>query len=124
MQILFKYKSEADIMDQAGVQAAFVAAGLSRLLKDIDFLAKDSIRLYSKLAGEYDISIGASRIGGVPDVPVPVPTISRVGVPAGPVRVGGIVVLQMHVGAVSLAGFLGGVLVGRDLGHVGVGGWC
>ncbi|HEY6287186.1 MAG TPA: YwqG family protein [Ktedonobacteraceae bacterium] len=56
-------------MDKAGVRAAFVAAGLSRLLKDIDFLAKDSIRLYAKPAGEYDISIGASRIGGVPDVP-------------------------------------------------------
>src|SRR3989440_5994493 len=56
-------------MDKAGVRATFVAAGLSRLLKDIDFLAKDSIRLYAKPAGEYDISIGASRIGGVPDVP-------------------------------------------------------
>jgi uncharacterized protein YwqG len=56
-------------MDKAGVRAAFVAAGLSRLLKDIDFLAKDSIRLRTKLAGEYDVSIGASRIGGVPDVP-------------------------------------------------------
>jgi uncharacterized protein YwqG len=56
-------------MDKAGVQAAFVAAGLSRLLKDIDFLAKDSIRLYTKLAGENNIPIGASRIGGVPDVP-------------------------------------------------------
>ena len=55
--------------DKAGVRAAFVAAGLSRLLKDIDFLAKDSIRLYAKPAGEYDISIGVSRIGGVPDVP-------------------------------------------------------
>jgi uncharacterized protein YwqG len=62
-------KREEDIMDKAGVRAAFVAAGLSRLLKDIDFLAKDSIRLYAKPAGEYDISIGASRIGGVPDVP-------------------------------------------------------
>ena len=56
-------------MDKAGVRAAFVNAGLSRLLKDIDFLAKDSIRLHTNLAGEYDISIGASRIGGVPDVP-------------------------------------------------------
>jgi uncharacterized protein YwqG len=56
-------------MDKAGVRAAFVAAGLSRVLKDIDFLAKDSIRLHAKLAGEYDLSIGASRIGGVPDVP-------------------------------------------------------
>jgi uncharacterized protein YwqG len=55
-------------MDKAGVEAAFAAAGLSRLLKDIDFVAKDSIRLISKIAGEYDLSIGASRIGGEPDV--------------------------------------------------------
>ena len=47
----------------------FERAGLSRLVKDIDFLAKDSIRLHTKVAGEYDLSIGASRIGGVPDVP-------------------------------------------------------
>src|SRR5690348_6088360 len=69
MQILFSLKREVDTMDKAGVRVAFVAAGLSRLSKDIDFLAKDSIRLFAKPAGEYDISIGASRIGGVPDVP-------------------------------------------------------
>jgi uncharacterized protein YwqG len=57
-----------DHMDKNGVKAAFVAAGLSRLLKDIDYLTKPSIRLYTTPAGEYDISIGASRIGGVPDV--------------------------------------------------------
>ncbi len=56
-------------MDKAGVRAAFVAAGLSRLLKDIDLVSKASIRLYTTPAGEYDISIGASRFGGVPDVP-------------------------------------------------------
>jgi uncharacterized protein YwqG len=56
-------------MDKAGVRAAFVAAGLSRLLKDIDYISKDSIRLFTTPAGEYDISIGASRVGGVPDVP-------------------------------------------------------
>jgi uncharacterized protein YwqG len=62
-------KREVDDMDKSGVRDAFVAAGLSRLLKDIDYISKDSIRLYTTLAGEYDISIGASRIGGVPDVP-------------------------------------------------------
>ena len=55
-------------MDKAGVQAAFEVAGLSRLVKDIDFLAKDSIRLYTTMVGENDLSIGTSRIGGVPDV--------------------------------------------------------
>src|SRR5215469_4968080 len=69
MKILFSLKREVDIMDKAGVRDALVAIGLSRLLKDVDFLAKDSIRLHTKLAGEYEISIGASRIGGVPDVP-------------------------------------------------------
>lgn len=56
-------------MDKDDVKAAFVAAGLSRLLKDLDFLTRPSIRLNATPAGEYGISIGASRIGGVPDVP-------------------------------------------------------
>jgi len=68
-------------MDIAGVRAAFVAAGLSRLLKDIDYVAKDAIRLYTKPAGEYDLSIGASRIGGVPDVPPDFKWPERNGVP-------------------------------------------
>ena len=68
-------------MDQAGVQAAFVAAGLSRLLKDLDFLAKDSIRLYTKIAGENDISMGTSRIGGVPDMPADFKWPERLEVP-------------------------------------------
>ena len=55
-------------MDKDDVKAAFVAAGLSRVLKDLDYLTKPSIRLYTTPAGENDISIGQSRIGGVPDV--------------------------------------------------------
>ncbi len=68
-------------MDKAGVRAAFEAAGLSRLLKDLDFLAKDSIWLHTKLAGEYDLSMGASRIGGVPDAPPDFKWPIRNGVP-------------------------------------------
>ena len=68
-------------MDIAGVRAAFVAAGLSRLLKDIDYVAKDAIRLHTKPAGEYDLSIGASRIGGVPDGPPDFKWPERNGVP-------------------------------------------
>jgi len=56
-------------MDKAGVEAAFVAAGLSRLLRDIDFISKTSIRLYTTPAGKFDLAIGASRIGGIPDLP-------------------------------------------------------
>src|SRR3974377_626168 len=70
-----------DIMDKAGVRAAFVAAELSTLLKNVDCLVKDSIRLRTKLAGEYDVSIGASRIGGVPDVPPDFKWPERNGVP-------------------------------------------
>ena len=60
-------------MDKAGVEAAFVAAGLSRLLKDIDFIAKTSIRLSTTPADEFNLSIGASRIGGIPDLPPEIP---------------------------------------------------
>jgi uncharacterized protein YwqG len=56
-------------MDKAGVQAAFVAAGLSRLVKDIDFLSRPSIRLYTTPVDESSIPVGASRIGGVADLP-------------------------------------------------------
>lgn len=56
-------------MDKAGVQAALAAAGLSRLLKDIDFLSKPSIRLYATLVEESTIPIGSSKLGGLPDLP-------------------------------------------------------
>lgn len=68
-------------MDIAGVRAAFAAGGLSRVLKDINFLVKDAIWLHTKLAGQYDLSIGASRIGGVPDVPPDFKWPERNGVP-------------------------------------------
>lgn len=56
-------------MDKAGVQAAFVAAGLSRLVKDIDAVSQASIRLYTTPVDESTLKIGASKIGGVPDLP-------------------------------------------------------
>jgi len=56
-------------MDKAGVEAAFVAAGLSRLLKDIDYLAQPSIRVYTTAGDESTLSIGTSKIGGLPDLP-------------------------------------------------------
>src|SRR5947209_1881972 len=56
-------------MDKADVQAAFVAAGLSRLLKDSDFLSRPSIRLLTTRVDESSFPIGASKIGGVPDLP-------------------------------------------------------
>jgi uncharacterized protein YwqG len=56
-------------MDKADVEAAFVAAGLSRLLKDINYLAQPSIRLYTTAVDESTLSIGTSKIGGLPDLP-------------------------------------------------------
>ena len=56
-------------MDKTGVQAAFVAAGLSRLLKDIDLVTRASIRLYTTPVTESTLSVGTSKLGGVPDLP-------------------------------------------------------
>lgn len=56
-------------MDKDGVQAAFAAAGLARLTKDIDALTKASIRLFTTLTPETQIALGASKFGGLPDVP-------------------------------------------------------
>lgn len=56
-------------MDKTGVQAAFVAAGLSRLLKDIDLVTCASIRLYTTPVNESTLSVGTSKLGGVPDLP-------------------------------------------------------
>jgi uncharacterized protein YwqG len=56
-------------MDKADVEAAFVAAGLSRLLKDIDRVSKASISLYATRVDESTLNIGASKLGGVPDLP-------------------------------------------------------
>jgi uncharacterized protein YwqG len=68
-------------MDKAGVKTAFVAAGLSRLLKDIDFISKTSIRLYTTPADEFDVAIGTSRIGGIPDLPAGIPWPEWKGLP-------------------------------------------
>ncbi|HLZ58468.1 MAG TPA: YwqG family protein [Ktedonosporobacter sp.] len=56
-------------MDKAGTQAAFVAAGLGRLLKDLDALARNSIRLTTTPIDEARMRIGASKVGGRPDLP-------------------------------------------------------
>ena len=56
-------------MNKADVEAAFAAAGLSRLLKDIDRVSKASIRLYTTRVDESALQLGASKFGGVPDLP-------------------------------------------------------
>jgi len=56
-------------MDKAGVQDAFVKAGLSRVIKDLDLLAQPSIRLFTTSAKEGSLAKGASKLGGMPDLP-------------------------------------------------------
>ena len=56
-------------MDKSGVQAAFQAAGLARVIKDIDAVAKASIRLFTSPVTESTLTVGVSKLGGVPDVP-------------------------------------------------------
>jgi uncharacterized protein YwqG len=56
-------------MDKSGVQEALTKAGLSGLIKDIDLISKPSIRLYTTAIDEFLLSVGASKIGGLPDLP-------------------------------------------------------
>ncbi len=56
-------------MDKAGVRALFVAQGLSRLTKDLDFIARVSIRLSTVSGEESRLNSGASKMGGLPDLP-------------------------------------------------------
>lgn len=55
-------------MDKAGVRALFVAEGLSRLTKDLDFITKVSIRLSTFPGEESRLNSGASKMGGLPDL--------------------------------------------------------
>ncbi len=56
-------------MDKTGLQAAFVAVGLSGRIKDIDALARSSIRLCTTPVEESSLHIGVSKLGGLPDLP-------------------------------------------------------
>ena len=56
-------------MNKADFQAALTSAGLSRLVKDIDRLARPSIRLLATKTDESLMKPGASKLGGVPDLP-------------------------------------------------------
>jgi len=56
-------------VDKTGVQAAFIEAGLSRLVKDIDLVSRVSIRLFTTPIDESSLRIATSKLGGVPDLP-------------------------------------------------------
>ncbi len=59
-------------MDQAHLQAAFAAAGFSHLLPQMDLLVQPSLRLATTAADESTLPIGASKLGGQPDLPADV----------------------------------------------------
>ena len=79
-------------MDKASVQAAFAAAGLSRLLKDYDYIARPSIRLLTTPVEESILAPGTSKIGGTPDLPPGIPWPTCQNLP------------QSFVGQIHLAG--------------------
>jgi uncharacterized protein YwqG len=56
-------------MDKTSIQAAFVAAGLSQRVREIETLARPSIRLYPTAVQESSLPIGVSKLGGLPDLP-------------------------------------------------------
>lgn len=56
-------------MNKDEVGAAFDAAGLARLKKDIDALARPSLRLATTAIDEAKLKVGVSKIGGLPDLP-------------------------------------------------------
>src|SRR5436309_15893649 len=60
-------------MDKTAVQAAFIAAGLTRQLKDVDVLARPSIRLLTTPFEESSLQVGVSKLGGLPDLPAGTP---------------------------------------------------
>lgn len=55
------------------VQEAAASAGLSHLAATIAELALPSIRLHAHAASEHRIAVGASKIGGHPDLPIGTP---------------------------------------------------
>lgn len=56
-------------MDKTGVQTALTSVGLPQLTKSIDLLSQPSIRLYTTPTEEAAFRVGASKIGGMPDLP-------------------------------------------------------
>jgi uncharacterized protein YwqG len=56
-------------MDQAHLRAAFVAAGFSHLVSQMDLLVQPSIRLAAAPVDEASLPPGASKLGGLPDLP-------------------------------------------------------
>jgi uncharacterized protein YwqG len=57
-------------MNSAQTQRALASAGLGRLAPDLASLAQPSIRLTTTQAGDAQLAVGASKFGGLPDMPI------------------------------------------------------
>lgn len=68
-------------MDKATVQKSLAKAGLAHLAEHSDQLVRNSIRLLTKPADEANQPIGASKLGGLPDLPAHISWPSWQGVP-------------------------------------------
>jgi uncharacterized protein YwqG len=68
-------------MDKAAVQKSLTRAGLARLAEHSDLLVRNSIRLLTKPIDEANMPIGASRLGGLPDLPAHISWPAWQGVP-------------------------------------------
>jgi len=56
-------------MDKANLQTALSTAGLGRIVKDLEYIARPSIRLLATPVNESTLKPGASKLGGIPDLP-------------------------------------------------------
>lgn len=56
-------------MQRNEIEAAFIKTGLARRLASIEILARDAIRLLARPVHEKLLPLGASKLGGSPDLP-------------------------------------------------------
>jgi uncharacterized protein YwqG len=90
-------------MEHAKLQAAFTAAGLARMTPALDRLAKPSIRLRTAPAREAQMPVGASKLGGRPDLSASTAWPAWRGLPQS---------FLMQIRLVELRPFLQGTLAG------------
>src|SRR5215467_8559023 len=57
-------------MNRADALAALSSAGLASISHDLDALMKESIRITAHSSDDAALAIGASKLGGEPDLPV------------------------------------------------------
>jgi uncharacterized protein YwqG len=57
-------------MDSAQIQKALTSVGLARVASELASLAQPSIRLTTTPVDEVKLALGASKLGGLPDMPI------------------------------------------------------